>query len=430
MNTKVEKIEKNIVKLEVTVPVEKFREALQRSYKKNVGRFNIPGFRKGKAPMQIIERYYGEGVFFEDAINELIDKTYPEALKENNIIPVDYPEIDIAQVGKEVDLTYTARITVKPEVELGQYKGIEVKKIEYPVTDEDVEAQLNSMRDRNARIITKEEGTVEKDDIAVIDFEGFIDGVPFEGGKGENYELKIGSGTFIPGFEDQLVGAKIGETVDVNVSFPEDYHAEELKGKQALFKVTIKSIKVKELPELDDEFAKDVSEFDTLEELRADIRKHQEESNKQRAKKDYEDEVVKKVVELAKVDIPEAMINREIDYMIRDLDYRLQYQGLTVDKYLEIMGITMDTLKNDYREVATTRVKTNLVLEAIAKAENIDVTDEEIEKRAEELAKYYGNEDIEKMKEAILRTEKAIIKEELVNNKVIEFLVNESRELE
>lgn len=429
MSTNVEKIEKNVVKLEVTVSSDRFKEALQRSYKKNASRFNIPGFRKGKAPMHIIEKYYGEGVFFEDAINELIDATYSEALTENNITPVDYPEIDVTTVGKGQDLTYTAKVTVKPEAELGQYKGIEVAKVEHPVSDEEIEAQLNSMRDKNARIVTKEDGVVENGDTAVIDFEGSVDGVPFEGGKGEDYSLNIGSGTFIPGFEDQLVGAKTGETVDVNVTFPEDYQAEELKGKPALFKVAVKEIKFKELPELDDEFVKDVSEFDTLEELRADLRRKQEESNAVKARKDFEEEVVKKVVEGSEVEVPKAMVDREIDFMIKDLDYRLQYQGLTLDKYIEIMGITKDTLKEDYKEIAASRVKTNLVLEAVAKAENIEVTEEEIEKRAEEIAGYYGNQDLQKMKEAILRSEKAIIKEELVNNKVIEFLAKESKEV-
>jgi trigger factor len=424
MNTKVEKIEKNVVKLEVTVPVERFKEALKKSYNKNASKFNVPGFRKGKVPMHMIEKYYGEGVFYEDAVNALIDETYPEALNESGITPVDYPEIDVTQIGKEVDFTYTAKVSVKPEVELGQYKGIEATKIEYPVTDEEIEAQLNSMREKNGRIVTKEEGTVENGDIAVIDFEGFVDGVAFEGGKGENYDLTIGSGSFIPGFEDQLIGAKSGESVDVNVSFPEDYQAEELKGKPALFKVTVKEIKFKELPELDDEFVKEVSEFDTLDELKADLRKKQEEANNLKAKKDYEEEIVKKAVEAAEVEIPQAMVDREIDFMLKDLDYRLQYQGLGLDKYIEIMGITKDKLKEDYKEIAATRVKTNLVLEAIAKAENIDVTDEEIENRAEEIAKMYGTKDIDNMKQTILKSEKAIIKEELANNKVVEFLAS------
>lgn len=427
MNSKVEKIETNVVKVEVTVPAERFQKALLKSYGKNKSKFNIPGFRKGKAPMNVIEKYYGEGVFFEDAINFVVDETYPEVIKENEIKPVDYPEIDIVEVAAGKDFVYTAKITVKPEVKLGEYKGIEANKVEYPVNDEEVNAQLNSMRERNARMVTKE-GAAENGDIAVIDFEGFVDEVPFEGGKGENYELTLGSGTFIPGFEEQLVGAKAGDSVDVNVSFPEEYHEETLKGKPALFKVTVKEVKVKELPELDDEFAKDVSEFDTLAELTEDIKKKQEENNAIRAKKEYEDEITKKVVEAAEVEVPQAMIDREVDFMVKDLDYRLKYQGLNVEKYIELMGITMDTLKNDFNEVAANRVKTNLVFEAIAKVEDIKAEEEEVMARAEEIAKHYGSKDIEKMKEAILATERPIIEEEIVNNKVVEFLISVSKE--
>lgn len=427
MNTKVERIENNVVKIEVTVPAENFKEALKKSYEKNVSRFSVPGFRKGKAPMAIIEKFYGEGVFYEDAINFIVEETYPKAVEENDIHPVDYPELDIVQIGKDVDFIYTARVTVKPEVKLGQYKGLEATKISYLVTDEDVEAEINMLKEKNARIINKENGTIEKGDIAVIDFEGFIDNTPFEGGKAENYELVIGSGTFIPGFEDQLVGAKVGETVDVNVTFPEDYHAENLKGKPALFKVTIKDIKVKEYPVVDDEFAKDVSEFETLEELKVDIRKKIQEENDKRAKMELEDQLIGKVVSASEVEIPEAMINQEIDYMVKDMDYRLRYQGLNIDQYIEMMGITMETLRNDLKEVATNRVKTSLVLEAIAKAENITATEEEIESRAEELAKRYGVKDIERMKKSILDSQRALIAEEIVNNKVIDFVVSESK---
>lgn len=429
MNTKVERVEGNVVNLEINVPKEKFNEALKKSYNKNVGKFNIPGFRKGKAPMTIIEKQYGEGVFYEDAIEIVCDETYPQAIKENEIAPVDYPSIDVVQIGKDVDFIYTAKVTVKPEVKLGQYKEVEVSKVEYPVTDEDVNAEINSMREKNARIITVEDGAIENGNIAVIDFEGFIDDVPFEGGKGENYELTIGSGTFIPGFEEQLIGAKAGESKDVNVSFPEEYHVEDLKGKPAVFKVTVKEIKVKELPELDDELAKDVSEFDTLDELKADIRRKQEDGNNQKAKRDFENGVVTKVVDASEVDIPEVMVDREVDYMVKDLDYRLKYQGMDIQKYTEMMGITIDAIKNDFKEMAKTRVKTNLVLEAIAKAENISVSDEAIDKRADELAAMYGTKDTQKMKESILNTQAEIIKEELANNMVIDFLVGSSKEV-
>lgn len=430
MNTKVERVEGNVVNLEINVPNEKFREALKKSYVKNAGKFNIPGFRKGKAPMAMIEKQYGEGVFYEDAIELVCDETYPVAVKENELLPVDYPNIDVVQIGKDVDFIYTAKVTVKPEVKLGQYREVEVNKVEYPVTDEDVNAELNSMREKNGRIINVEDGVIENGNIAVIDFEGFVNEVPFEGGKGENYELTIGSGTFIPGFEEQLIGAKIGESKDVNVNFPEDYGAEDLKGKSAIFKVTVKEIKTKELPELDDELAKDVSEFDTLDELKADIKSKQEESNSQKAKRDFENGVVTKVVDASEVEIPEVMVDREVEYMVKDLDYRLKYQGMDIQKYTEMMGITVDAIKNDFKDMAKTRVKTNLVLEAIAKAENITALDEEVEKRADELAAMYGTKDTQKMKESILNTQGEIIKEELANNKVIDFLVNSSKVVE
>ncbi len=426
MNTKVERVEGSVVNLEINVPNEKFREALKKSYVKNVGKFNIPGFRKGKAPMAMIEKQYGEGVFYEDAIELVCDETYPVAVKENELLPVDYPNIDVVQIGKDVDFIYTAKVTVKPEVKLGQYMEVEVNKVEYPVTDEDVNGELNSMREKNGRIINVEDGVIENGNIAVIDFEGFVDEVPFEGGKGENYELTIGSGTFIPGFEEQLIGAKVGESKDVNVNFPEDYGAEDLKGKSAIFKVTVKEIKTKELPELDDELAKDVSEFDTLEELKADIKSKQEENNSKKAKKDFENQVVTKVVDASEIEIPEVMVDREVEYMVKDLDYRLKYQGMDIQKYTEMMGITVDAIKNDFKDMAKTRVKTNLVLEAIAKAENITATDEEVERRADELAAMYGTKDTQKMKESILNTQGEIIKEELANNKVIDFLVNSS----
>lgn len=430
MNTKVEKIENNVVKVEVTIPSEKFNETLKKSYNKNAKKFNIPGFRKGKAPLQIIEKFYGEGVFFEDAAEMIIDETYPEAIKENNISPVDYPKVDIVQIGKDMDFIYTADVTVKPEVKLGEYKGVEVKKVEYTVNDDDINSQLDSMREKNARLLTKENSAVENGDIAVIDFEGFIDEKPFEGGKGENFELTIGSKTFIPGFEEQLIGVKAGESKDVKVNFPEDYQAEELKGKPAVFKVSVNEIKYKEIPELDDEFAKDVSEFDTLDELKADLRKKAEEANKVREKQEYEDKVIEKVVEVCEIDIPNAMVEREIDYMVRDLDYRLKYQGLDIEKYANIMGITVDKIREDFKEIAAKRVRTNLILEAVAKAENITASDEDIEKKAEEIAKQYGSEDISKIKEKIISTQKEIIAEELVNNKVIDFLVEGSKEIE
>jgi trigger factor len=426
MSTKVEKLENNLVKLEVTVGVEDFKAAIKKAYKKNAGKYNVPGFRKGKTPQPIIEKYYGEGIFFEEAVNIICDDTYPAAIKENELSPVDYPELDVVQIGKDKDLIYTATVAVKPEVVLGQYKGIEVTKKTYEVDAEEISKELNSMREKNARIVVKEEGTLQNGDIAIIDFEGFVGAIPFEGGKGENYELTLGSGTFIPGFEEQLVGASLNETKNVEVTFPEEYHSEELKGRSATFKVTVKGIKVKEMPELDDELVKDISEFDTVEELKADLNEKQKVKNEEKATKEVNEGILDKVAELSSVEIPEVMVTREVDYMVQDLDYRLQYQGLSIDKYVELIGTTMDAMKKDFAEPAKKKVKMNLVLEAIAKAENITASDEEIEKRAEEIAHQYGEKDIEKMKKAILSNERAAIYEEVLNNKVIELLVSES----
>jgi len=425
MNVNVGERENNTVKLEITVPAADFKKAINKAYRKNVQKFNIPGFRKGKAPQMVIEKMYGEEVFYDDAVNFAIEDTYPKAIEENNIQVVDRPEIDIVDIGRGKDLVYTATVTVKPEVELGQYTGLEVAKVEYPVTDEDVEKQLQSMREKNARILTKEEGTVEKGDTVVIDFKGYKDGVPFEGGSAEDYSLEIGSGSFIEGFEEQLIGKSAGEEVDVNVTFPEDYRPEELAGKPVVFKVKIKEIKYKELLPLDDEFAKDVSEFDTLEELKADIRKKQEEINNLRAKREFEDAVVKKAVENAKVDIPDVMVDREVDYMIQDISYRLQYQGITVEQYAELIGTTVDKMKEDYREIAYNKVKTSLVIEKIGEVENIQPTDEDIDKEIERIAKQY-NQEIDKLKESIKENQTEIIKEEIVYRKTVEFLVEKA----
>lgn len=429
MSVKVEKLEGNIVKLEITVSAEKFNEALNKSYKKNIKKFNVPGFRKGKVPMPIIMQYYGEGVLYDDAINFACEDSYPNAIKENNIDAVDYPAIDVVSIGKGQELVYTATVTTKPEVKLGDYKGIEVEKVEYNVSDEEVEAELNSMREKSARIIVKEDSAIAEGDIAVIDFEGFVEDEAFEGGKGEDFELTIGSGTFIPGFEEQLIGSKIGDSKDVNVVFPEDYRVETLAGKPAVFKVSISNVKVKEVPELDDEFVKDVSEFDTVEELKSDIKKKLEDANTEKAKKEYEDKLIKKVTDLAEVDIPEVMIEREIDFMVRDLEMKLKYQGLDITKYLELLGMTMDKLRSDYRDISAERVKTNLVVGAISKCENVEVTEEEINAKAEEIAKKYGNEDLEKMKDIILTAERDNIKEEISNNKVIDLIINSSKSI-
>ena len=427
MNAKVEKIQQNIVKLEITVEVEKFNESLKKAYAKNAKKFNIPGFRKGKAPINIIKKYYGEGVFFEDAINFCCDDTYPVAIKENNIRPVDYPSIDVVQIEEGKEFIYTAEVTVYPEVELGQYKGVEAKKALYAVTDEEVEVQLKQMQEKNARVETKTEGTVEKGNIAVIDFKGYVDGIAFEGGEGKDFSLEIGSGSFIDTFEDQLVGVNIGEAKNINVTFPEQYGKEELNGKPAVFEVTVKEIKVKELPAMDDEFAKEVSEFDTLQELMSDMRSKLQETNDVKVKREYEEAVIDAVCENAKVEIPQVMVGKEIENMVKDLEMRLKYQGLDLASYYQYTNSSEEQVKEYMKESADKRVKTELVLEKIAKTENIEATDVELQAKAAELAKQYGEKDLEKTAKLLLDAQKDYIKSDVVNEKVIKLLVDNSK---
>ena len=424
MDVKMEKIETNVVKFEIRVEAEKFNEAIKKAYHKNVKKLNVPGFRKGKAPMNVIKKYYGVGILLEDAVNIAIDTTYPEAIKENDIKPVDYPQIDIVEVGEGKDLVYTAKVTVYPEVELGQYKDVEVKKPSYEVSEEEVEKQLKAMQERNARVETKSEGKVEDGNIAVIDFKGFVDEVAFDGGEGTDYPLEIGSGTFIGDFEQQLIGLATGEKKDVKVTFPENYGKEELNGKEATFQVTIKEIRVKELPALDDEFAKEVSEFDTLDELKADIRKKVEESNEERAKREFEEAVINAVVDNAKVEIPEIMVEKEVEAMIKDLEGRLKYQGLTLDQYYEFTGNTEDKMKSYMKERAERKVKTDLVLDKIAKEENIEVSDEELKAKAMEVAKMYSADNAEKMADLIMNAQGHLIRLEATTEKTINFLVD------
>lgn len=429
MNTKIEKVENNVVKLEITVEKEKFNEAIKKAYKKNVGRFNIPGFRKGKAPFNIVTRYYGEGVFYEDAINYCCEETYPKAVEEHNLLPVDYPKIDVVEIGSDKDFVYSAEVTVKPEVKLNEYKGLEVKKNTYNVTDEDVEKEVKAMQEKNARITVKEDGTVEKGDIVKIDFKGFIDDVAFEGGEAEDYSLEIGSGTFIDNFEDQLVGLKVGEEKDINVSFPENYGREELNGKPAVFKVKVKEIKSKELPAMDDEFAKEVSEFDTLDALKSDIRTKLETTNKDREKAEYEEAVLEAVCEKAEIEIPQVMIDKETDMMIKDLEMRLQYQGLDLQTYYQYTNNSEEKVREYMRETAEKRVKTELVLEKIAKEEKIEATEEEIKEKAGEMVKQYGSKEPEKLIDAIMSTQKQYLATQIVNEKAIKLLVNNSKEI-
>ena len=393
MNAKVEKLENSQVKLEVTIETDKFEEGMQKAFFRNAKHFNVPGFRKGKAPRNIVERYYGESVLYEEAFNIVVPEVYDEVIKENNIEAVSNPDIDITQIGKGKDLIFTAIVTVKPEVKLGKYKGITVEKKDYPVTEEHIQEHLNEMASKNARIITAKEGAEAKmGNMTVIDFAGTIDGVPFEGGTAEKYSLELGSNSFIPGFEDQVVGMKVGEERDIKVKFPDNYFSTELAGKDAVFHVKLHEIKIKEMPVMDDEFAKDVSEFDTLEDLKKDISEHIEEENAKRAKFEEEEEAINKVLEKTEIDIPRVMIDNEIDEYVKDFENRLSYQGLDLDNYLKLIGKDLVDVRKEYEERATKNIKTRLTLEAIFKAENLEVTDEIVNEKLKESAKAYGRD--------------------------------------
>ena len=425
MDVKVEKTEnKNEVKLSFTVEAEKFEEAMKKVYSKTAKYFNIPGFRKGKAPMQLVERQYGSEIFYEDAFNELVPDLYDEAIKENNIEAVSKPDIDITQMEKGKDLIFTATVQTKPEVKLGKYKGIEIKKIEYNVSDEEINHELGHMQERNSRLISVEDRPVEEGDITVIDFEGFVDGVPFEGGKAENHELEIGSKTFIPGFEDQIIGMKIDEERDINVKFPEEYFSKDLAGKDATFKVKLHEIKKKELPELDDEFAKDVSEFDTLDELKKSIKEKIEEENKNKEKYETEEEAIKTVCENTEIDIPSGMIELEIDNMIKDIEARFSYQGLKLEQYLQMMGKTESEMRTEFEEQAKRSVKSRLVLEAIATAEDTLPTDEEVTEKIKEMAKQYNRDEKELLENEQL---KSYLADSMKTEKAIDFIVKNAK---
>lgn len=384
--SKVEKTEKNVVEFEFSASGEDFRNAIEKAFKKNVGQIAIPGFRKGKAPRQIVEKYYGSEIFYEDAVNIVLPDAYDKALEEQNIEAVAQPEIDVKSISKEDGVVFTAKVTVKPDFELGQYKGVETKKITHRTTEKDINAEIEKVRERNARQVNIEDRAAELKDTVTIDFEGFCDGVAFDGGKGENFDLTLGSGQFIPGFEEQLVGKNIGEEVEVNVTFPEEYHSEELKGKDAMFKVKINAIKAQELPELDDEFAKDVSEFDTFEEYKADVTKKLKEQNKEKAKKELEDKILEIICENTEIDIPEAMFETAVENQIRDFAMQLSYQGLSIEQYAQYTGQTLDAMKEQLRPGAEKQVKTSLILEKIAKVENIEVTDKEVDAELEKMA--------------------------------------------
>ena len=422
MKAELVKKEGNKVTLKITVDNNKFEEAVNKAYNKTKGKYNIPGFRKGKAPKVVIETQYGKGVFYNDAIDMLFPEVYPEAIKELNIDPIDRPDLDIEEISKDNGLVMVVNVEVKPEFELGAYKGIEISKVDNTVSEEDVEARLNEMVNRNARLTSVEDKALENGDTAVIDFEGFENGVAFEGGKGENYNLVIGSNTFIPGFEDQLVGKKAGEEVEVNVTFPETYHAENLAGKPVVFNVKVNDVKVKEVPALDDEFAKDTTEFETLAELRADVKAKLEEQAKNASDAEMRNALVEKVSANTEVEVPEAMVKHQIDNMLMELNYQLQYQGLNLEQLLQMTGRGLDELREERRADAERLVKSSLVLEAIAEKENVEVNDADVDAELEKMAAMY-NMEVEKIKSSLRETDIEDIKGQIKIRKTLDLLV-------
>ena len=426
MSVQVEKLEKNMTKLTVEVSAEDFKAAIKKAFNKNKNRFAIPGFRKGKAPQAMIEKMYGEGVFYEDAADEAINASYAEAMKESGLDIVSRPEVTIEKIGKDEPFVYSALVAVKPEVTLGQYKGVEVEKADASVSAEDVEAELKKVQEQNARLLTVEDRGVEDGDQTVIDFEGFVDGKGFEGGKAEDYPLTIGSHSFIDTFEEQLIGKKIGEECEVNVTFPTEYHAADLAGKPATFKVTVKEIKVKELPELNDEFASEVSEFDTLDEYKKDVEKKLAEKKEIEANSKNEDAVVAKVVENATMEIPDKMIDAQAENMVQDMARRMQSQGLSLDMYLKYTGMTVEQMKEQARPDAEKRIRTRLVLEAVAKAENIQISDEKVDEEVAKMAEAYKME-VEKLKSYMSESDVKQMKEDLAVQQAVDLLVAEAK---
>jgi len=425
MSTKAEKKGNNTYEMEVIIPKEAFAEAVQKAYEKNKKRFNVPGFRKGKVPFKMVEQYYGVEVFYDDAINIAFPDLYDAAVKENELNPVDRPEVDIKSLDANEDVVLTVKVTVKPEVTLGDYKGIEVEKVEYTVTDEDVDKELNAKREQNARIIDIDDRPVEDGDMVTFDFEGFVDGVAFDGGKAENHKLTIGSGQFIPGFEEQMIGKKIDEAAEVIVKFPEDYHAEDLKGKDATFKVCVHAISKRELPELDDEFAKDISEKDTLEEVKADIKEELGKKAEQNAKNQTQANVIDKVLEGVEIEIPDCMTENQIDSIMRDFEMRLSYSGMTMDKYIEYSGLDATAFRAQFKEQAEKQVKTSLVLEEIAKIEKVEATQEEIDAEIAKVAEQYKME-VEKVKELMQGEYLDSLKNDIAINKTVDMLVEKA----
>ena len=428
MSLQVEKLEKNMAKLTIEATAEEFEKAVQKAYQKNKSRINLPGFRKGKAPRVMIEKMYGKGVFYEDAANELIPKAYGKALEECDLDIVSRPEIDVTQIEAGKPFIFTATVALKPEVTLGDYKGVEVTARPVEVTDDEVQAEIDKEREKNSRVTDVDDRGVEKGDLIKLDFDGSVDGESFEGGKAENYDLTVGSGSFIPGFEDQLIGAKIGQELDVNVTFPEDYHAENLRGKAAVFKCKVNEIKVKELPEADDEFAQEVSDFDTLEEYKADIRKNLTERKEREAKNAKETEVVAKIVENAEMDIPEPMVNGQVTNMLQDFARRMQSQGLTMEQYFQFTGMDEAKVREQMRPEALKRIQNSLVLEAVAKAENIEISDERVDEEIAKMAEAYKME-VDKLKELMGDYEKEQMKKDLALQAAVDLVTEAAKEV-
>jgi trigger factor len=417
-------LENKKVKLEIHVDPETFEKGMEKSYLKNRKGISVPGFRKGRVPRKIIERYYGEAIFYEDAINDIFPEVYEAAIKETEIEPVDRPELDIIQIGSGQDLILTAEVDVKPEVKLGQYKGIEVEKAEYTVSDDEVEHQLEHILEDNARWVEVEDRAVENGDLVSLDYAGSVDGEAFPGGTAENYSLEIGSGHFIPGFEEQLVGMSIGEEKDITVTFPEEYHAEDLKGKEAVFHVKIHEIKEKELPELDDEFAKDISEFETLDEYKADLKQKLQKSADDNARTAMENQLIQKICDNAEVDIPQVMVENEVDNLVREMEFNLQYSGLNLERYLEMTNTSIEDFRAQFNDRAYNRVKTQLVLESVTKAENISVTEDDLEEEYARMAEQYGR-DIEEIKKNF-STNVQYIEDTILAKKTVDMLMAEA----
>lgn len=426
MSLQVEKLEKNTAKLTIEVPAEKFDAAVKHAYNKNKGRFSIPGFRKGKAPFEMIKKMYGAGVFFEDAANEVIDESYPDAVKESGLEIVSRPTVDVTQIEEGKNFIYTAVVAVKPEVTLGEYKGVEVQKVKAEVTEKDIEDEINSVRNKNSRLVTVEDRAIEDGDVVTIDFDGYVDGKRFDGGQGEDYPLTIGSHTFIDTFEQQLIGKNAGEECEVNVTFPAEYHVDDLKNKPAVFKVKVKEIQKRELPEVDDEFASEVSDFDTLEEYKKDLQEKLLKEKQTAAATANENRVVDKVVENASMEIPDQMVDEEVNGMLNDYARRLESQGISFKQYVEITGMTAEKIGEQMKPQALKRIQTRLVLEAVVKAENITASEEAVEAQFDKMAENYKMEK-DQIKSMFGEEQLAMMKEDLAVQEAIDFLVAEAK---